>query len=352
VKSDAICVIAALALSSAAAAKLEFARIPIPVPPGHVVKAVAMNQRNQVLVAECDTATAAQCTAFLWIPGKEEARTLLSYQPGSYDQFVLDDLGQVAALRLQRPTSSVNTVALWSDRDGWRDVGQIAAPPSNPPANFTVNDSNKHGILAGTLALQLPSCSYRTEVRHAARWEPRIGIQDLDPRTSPSNLCLNESVGLATNLHGDVAGILYGPVGQDQHPFLWTEKEGLHDLGQTFGRQGGRILLNDKRDLAGWWIVATAGIRSWFWSQSTGFRDIGYLEAVPGASWSTYADDLNKHGEVVGRSGNHAFFWSEKTGIVDLGPGAALQVSDRGLIRGLAETGSGSATQPCVWILR
>jgi hypothetical protein len=385
--TNVIRVIAALALSSAAAAR-QFDRIPIPLPQGHVIQELAINQQNQALVTECDTATVPQCTAFLWIPGREGTRTILSYESGSYDHFLLNDTGQVAALRIQHPASAVNTVVLWSDWDGWHEVAQIptsgtirrftnfgellgtnerrifyatrafgleyadAVQPDNPPANFTVNDSNKHGILAGTLELQLPSCSTLHRVRHAARWAPRAGAQDLEPRNSPWNICVNESVGLATNLHGDVAGILYGPGGHDQHPFLWTEKNGLQDLGQTFGRLGGRVLLNDKRELAGWWIVATAGIRSYFWSQSTEFRDIGYLEGIPGASWSTYAEHLNKHGEVVGRSGNHAFFWSEKTGIVDLGLGSALQVNDHGLIRGSVETGSGSATEPRVWIIR
>jgi probable HAF family extracellular repeat protein len=102
------------------------------------------------------------------------------------------------------------------------------------------------------------------------------------------------------------------------------------------------MLLNNHRDLAAQYIFGS-NIRSFIWSQSARFRDLGFLSDI---QRSTYAEDLNNRGEVVGNTSPaaHAFFWSESTGLVDLGQGEARKVNDSGLV-----LGTGGPASLVVW---
>ncbi len=68
--------------------------------------------------------------------------------------------------------------------------------------------------------------------------------------------------------------------------------------------------------------MGDSGDRAFFWSESTGMRDLGTL---PGKD-SSSASAINNLAQVVGTSGNsytstgnRAFLWSEDTGTIDLG---------------------------------
>jgi len=178
-------------------------------------------------------------------------------------------------------------------------------------------------------------------VKHAFRWTPWSGLQDLETRPI---LLGPSSIGLAVNSSGDVAGILFTP--SSQHPFLWSERDGMRDLGPAPGRLPEFAVVNDRREMIGQYILLGAGIASWFRSEKGGIVDIRTLGGT-----QTYAYGLNNKGQVVGRSAlpgdnppANAFVWSERDGMTDLGRGRAVAVDDKGLI-----LGEGGPTGLCVW---
>jgi hypothetical protein len=200
------------------------------------------------------------------------------FPQGNVSLFILNNLGVVFGTSATRVFGATRPF-------GVQFIGPVL------PTRATVNASNEIGILAGTLNLPCdPSVCFST-FDHAFRWTDWSGLKDLETR--PPTF-VPQSVGLATNVWGDVAGILYGP-SNDQHPFLWTEKDGMHDLGFAFGRLNPLVFLNNRRDLAGQYIFGS-NIRSFIWSQSAGFRDLGFLSDI---QRSTYAEDLNGRKDIA-----------------------------------------------------
>jgi probable HAF family extracellular repeat protein len=361
-----ILILASVASPFAADAKENYIQISIPVPPGHSAEPIAVNAAGQVLAAHCNASVPADCAAIVWTE-RRGALTILSFTSGTASSFQLNDWGQVATLRTTAPPAQ--TIALWSPWDGWHDIakfpqgGVTIAGMNNSGAvlgqtaqgaflatrafgaqfipaltgDLTLAGINDSGVVTGALTLPCPPNSCLFTLKHAFRWTPLGGLKDLETR--PIHL-LPESVGLTFNRRGDVAGILYTP--SSQQPFIWTDRDGLRDLGPPPGRLGGFAVVNDRRDLIGWWTQATCCIRSFIWREHIGFTDIGSLGG-PG----TYASDLNHNGQVVGYAvvpgSINAFLWSDGA-ITDLGPGRAIQINDSGMILGKC-----GATGACVW---
>jgi probable HAF family extracellular repeat protein len=360
---------ASVALSFAANAKQNYVQVSIPIPAGHVAEPVALNEQGQALVTHCEQWLPAQCAAILWTE-KKGAVAILSYMSGAASSFKLNDWGQVAAVRTVAPPAQ--TVAVWSPWDGWRDIAKfpqggvsitainnlgvvlgqtaqgafLATRASGAQFIQALGGSaalaglNDFGVVTGTLDVPCPPNTCLGARKHAFRWTPWGGVQDLETR--PLSL-LPDSIGLAVNRSGDVAGVLYAS--GYQHPFLWTDRTGVRDLGPAPGRVSGFAVLNDRRELIGWWIVGLSGIRSYLWTEKTGIVDIGTMGGV-----QTYARDINNKGQVAGDSTlqslgpSHAFVWSDAAGFTDLGPGSAVKINDDGLI-----LGRGGATGVCVW---
>jgi hypothetical protein len=360
---------ATLAASSAANAKQDFEQVLIPIPQGHYSEALALNSQDQALIYECPPIGPASCNVLLWTQkgGFHLVHSFISVFGIFYDVYFLNDRGQVATIRPVESPSGGLVFSVWSEKDGWQDLA--AAPPGSAiislnnagviigvsggrifsvtrgsgvqfigdplPATALISASNGWGVLTGRMDVAAPWPG-AAPLTQAFRWTPSGGLQDIDTREYRGYGI--DSVGLATNTRGDVAGVLYTP---SQHPFLWTEKDGLRDLGSAFGRLN-TVLLNDRRDVVGGYYIG--GVRSYVWTEAGGFRELGYLENEGSGANNTYARDLNNRGEVAGFSGSHAFYWSDKTGVIDLGRGRAERINDRGLILGYDGAGV-----PCIW---
>lgn len=145
---------------------------------------------------------------------------------------------------------------------------------------------------------------------HAFLWSERDGIRDL------GTLGSNYSDGAAINGRGQVAG-LSRTADWMSHAFLWTPGSGLQDLG-SLGSYGMVNGLNDREHVVGYRHMPSGEDHAFRWTRRGGMEDLGTL----GGGFSN-AFDVNDRGQVVGFSLAdyylRAFLWTERDGIVDLG---------------------------------
>jgi probable HAF family extracellular repeat protein len=175
----------------------------------------------------------------------------------------------------------------------------------------------------------------------------------------------NDSFSSAVNTRGDVDGVAlntipdpYGflffmPGATQSHAFLWTESQGMRDLGTLGGPDSGAFLINESRQIAGW-SFTTSTVNSWtgiptldpfFWENGK-MLDMGTLGGTFGESFA-----MNSRGQVAGfsdmagDSSCHPFLWSKTGGMKDLGTlggdsGQAYFVNDEGEVVGSANVPS------------
>jgi probable HAF family extracellular repeat protein len=154
----------------------------------------------------------------------------------------------------------------------------------------------------------------------------------------------NQSVANAINDRGQVVGAalnaipdplsnnfswtyLFVPAATQAHAFLWTEAEGMQDLGTLGGPDSTAAFVNQRGQIAGQsytnaTINPTTGYATldpFFWENGK-MIDIGTLGGTFG-----YPNWMNNSGQVAGVSNlagdqaNHAFLWDKKEGLKDLG---------------------------------
>lgn len=117
---------------------------------------------------------------------------------------------------------------------------------------------------------------------------------------------------------GEVVGMSVTASGEN-HPFYWTQKGGMIDLGTLGGTYSAATDVSDGR-VVGYSTTATGELHAFLWTTATGIVDLG---TFPGGAFSI-ARGINEAGQVVGYSsgssfGLHAFVWTPYTGMVDLG---------------------------------
>ncbi len=155
------------------------------------------------------------------------------------------------------------------------------------------------------------------------------------------------SVATAINASGQTTGYSL-TAANFYHPFLWTARLGLKDLGHPPGTPtGGASALNDRGQIVGWPDSDYGSGSAFLWSASTGMTSLGFF---PGGSNSA-AYGINNAGHVVGLSDGagfffHAFLWTAASGMTDLGTltgntasnAEALGINPAGLVVGDADT--------------
>ena len=148
------------------------------------------------------------------------------------------------------------------------------------------------------------------------------------------------------NNRGQVVGSSKTAWGGWTHPFLWTKKEGMIDLGtivppeiHTGGVASG---INDHGQIVGHISTYTNQGPAFLWTSTGGMINLGTLGGN-----NTHAYSINNSGVVVGTTGTgsgtnqspsfemHAFLWTESGGMRDIGVGAAMDINNHGQVVGI-----------------
>jgi probable HAF family extracellular repeat protein len=177
---------------------------------------------------------------------------------------------------------------------------------------------------------------------------PQFQIVDLGTLSGPTSLAT------AINDGGQVAGVSLTATAGEWHAFVWTQAEGMIDLGSLGGTDIYQPTLqvngiNESGQVVGWSYTAANDWKSthaFSWTQEGGMIDLGTL----GGSYSA-AESVNVVGQVVGEShtadgSTHAFSWTQEGGMVDLGTfggsySVARAVNDDGQVVGESAIASG-----------
>jgi probable HAF family extracellular repeat protein len=160
---------------------------------------------------------------------------------------------------------------------------------------------------------------------------------------------------VAINDSGQVAGWSFTALQQSSHAFLWTEDDGMQDLG-TLGRGCRTHGVNDLGHVVGWYNPVDGPHRAFLWTAGDGMQEIGALCA----DFNTMAYGINNSGQVVGWSAvdmniRHAFLWTAEDGMQDLGTlgegrdSVAHGINNFGQVVGWSQTWPGGWPYAFLW---
>jgi len=128
---------------------------------------------------------------------------------------------------------------------------------------------------------------------------------------------IDDSWATAINDKGEITGM--SDLGNStSHAFLWTQNDGMKDLGTlggAYSRAGG---INNATEIVGFANLPSGPRRAFLWTRTTGMKDLGTLGGT-----SSSATKINNRGQVVGEATlpdetSSAFLWSKTGGMLDL----------------------------------
>jgi probable HAF family extracellular repeat protein len=206
-------------------------------------------------------------------------------------------------------------------------------------------DINNRGVVVGGVATG-PFTSV------AFSWSQRTGIIEL-----PVAMENGSAFATAINDCGEIVGAADFP-GGFRHAARWTRDGELEDLGALSDSVSSAA--TDINELGAVTGVSETGedddvfgpiVHAFLWTEADGMRDLGTLSGRD-RDFSV-ARAMNNRNQVVGASvpppggrDPHGFFWSERTGMIDLpgpdiGQGGdesdAYDINDRGVVVGIGE---------------
>jgi probable HAF family extracellular repeat protein len=193
---------------------------------------------------------------------------------------------------------------LWGSPEGMRDLGTLGGDDSS--IALGINDS---GQVVGNSSHPLYGAS-------AFWWNSSSGMQDLRALSGGWSGMV-EANGI--NNIGEIVGFFFpssGPYGPITHACLWSQSNGMQNLGMLGTNMTRAYGINNTRQ-----VVGTGGTNAFLWTQLGGMQSLGTL----GDDYITsYACGINISGQVVGYSDNgngvsRAFLWTQSGGMQDLG---------------------------------
>jgi probable HAF family extracellular repeat protein len=234
-------------------------------------------------------------------------------------------------------TSNAVHAFRWTSNGGLRDLGviaELALPEGSIGISAATAISNGGGQVVG-LSTTLDSI-------HSFLWSDRNGMQDLGT--------LGGAVSVARGVNDREQVVGASATTDAAHAFIWSRQTGMQDLGTLGGTFSLATGINQGGQVVGASLTSTGDLHAFVWTRGSGMRDLGTL----GGSFSV-ANAIDEIGRVVGLAATpteaHAFVWTEASGMQDLGvlidaPGLglseALAISPNRIIVGAGTTSSGS----------
>ncbi len=118
-----------------------------------------------------------------------------------------------------------------------------------------------------------------------------------------------EATAMAVNRHGRVVGFSGLHLGQQGiHAFLWTQAEGMQDLGTLGGNYSWAYGINNQEVVVGSSHLEGAGQSAFIWTKNWGMIDLNWLVVdLPENVSLTVATAINDRGQIIGDAGSRAF---------------------------------------------
>jgi probable HAF family extracellular repeat protein len=249
---------------------------------------------------------------------------------------------------------------IWGPKPG--AIRQLSLPPGDTVGfAFGINDNGQAAGMTGTCAnTQLPGIA---AAAHAVFWDSDGSVLDLGNLGGTSNpAVLGEgNAALAVNNRGEVVGTSSLHDNVNHHPFLWTRRTGMQDLGVLEGDNiGAGLAINSQGDIVGASVKGpdpiTGNPRAALWRNGEKF-DLNAL-ALPGSPlYLLTAFGINDSGQIVGfgadKDGNlHGFLATPAQTKAAAGPKAlTLTTSKSILLDGTQSTSADGNSLTYVWTI-
>jgi uncharacterized membrane protein len=208
--------------------------------------------------------------------------------------------GTFAQMFLFAPAATETRAFLWTETEGMQDLGTLGGPDSSA---WIIND---RGQIAGeSFTSYTANVSSGVPTVDPFRWDPELKkMRDL------GGLGGTFGAPLSMNHHGDVVGSSNPPGDMTSHPFLWTEAEGMQDLGTFAGASGyGEALsLNDEREVVGHTSNPDPTTLVAFLWKNKVLTSLGTI----GTGTCSVANSINSRGQIAGAAVDPAGGCSEE----------------------------------------
>lgn len=244
--------------------------------------------------------------AFFWT-GRQGMQLLKPFRGGTVDYANgINDSDWVAGVSSGAAFKA--HAAVWTDDGRIRDLGVLDKTCEKSCSSYATAITD-NGLVVG--CSDVPPPPYDSS--HAFLWTDDDGMLDL------GTLGFGSSCATAVNLQAGVAGWL-NTLATSTHAFLWTRREGMRDLGTLKGGENWSFAagINVFNQVVGQSAYAGGDFHyfhAFLWTKDKGMEDLGVLGKGPDSS---EAMAINDAGQLVGWSGSHAFIWSCDKGMRDL----------------------------------
>ncbi len=215
----------------------------------------------------------------------------------------INNSGQVASTVIVDPNSGETQVLLWS-----RTAGAQTVTIGDNSSASGINDSGQ--VVGATTSGGGPY--------QAFLWQAGVGTQIISVPGAEF------SAASAINDSGVVVGQSYIP--PNYEAFIWSSSQGAQPLLSQYPNTQA-VAINTASQVTGFYYPVPGGANyAFLWSQADGLQDLGSLN---GQSWG---HAINDQGAVVGSTqvscdADHGFLWTQTSGMQDLSSGCGFSTA-------------------------